>query len=119
MAHGGARGTPLGYSMHIHCTEGMLEANLAESKIYLHSKLENEEANMNTGSQTELLFEGERDGKLTSLEIRHFLECILHGTTPLTNGPDSLQGLRVIWKLYEAERNGQVADLRGLGINST
>ena len=37
--------------------------------------------------------------------------------TPLTDGPGSLQGLRVIWRLYEAERRGVVADLHGLGLD--
>ena len=34
----------------------------------------------------------------------------------LTNGWDTLQGLRVIWKTYEAEKNNTIADLRGLGL---
>jgi hypothetical protein len=46
----------------------------------------------------------------------HFLDCIESGATPVTNGRDSLQGLRAIWRLYEAERKGAVADLRGLGL---
>jgi predicted dehydrogenase len=37
---------------------------------------------------------------------------------PLTDGPSSLQSLRVIWKLYEAEERGVLADLRGLGLDS-
>ena len=35
----------------------------------------------------------------------------------LTDGEGSLQGLRVIWKLYEAEDKGEIADLRGLGLD--
>jgi predicted dehydrogenase len=31
--------------------------------------------------------------------------------------PQQLAG-RAIWRLYEAEKNGIVADLRGLGMNS-
>jgi hypothetical protein len=30
----------------------------------------------------------------------------------------SLEGLQVIWKLYEAEEKGQLADLRGMGLGS-
>ena len=29
----------------------------------------------------------------------------------------ALQGLRVIWRLYEAEKEQRVADLRGLGLD--
>ena len=48
--------------------------------------------------------------------MAHFLDCVETGQRPLTDGPDSLQGLRVIWRLYEAEKEGKVADLRGLGL---
>ena len=34
----------------------------------------------------------------------------------MTGGAASLQSLRVIWRLYEAEQRGVVADLRGLGL---
>lgn len=113
----GARGTRLGYSIHIHCTEGMLEAT--EDKLYVHTGLRPEQANMDTKSQTELLLETGETGKFTHFEVEHFLDCIAHNKNPLTNGPDSLQGLRVIWKLYEAEQHGQIADLRGLGLLET
>lgn len=112
----GARGTRLGYSIHAHCTEGMIEANLSEGKLYLHSHIKEEQANMDTASCTEVLMEIKKDGKMTHFELEHFLDCIRNGSKPLTNGPDSLQGLRVIWRLYEAERSGTIADLRGLGF---
>jgi hypothetical protein len=35
----------------------------------------------------------------------------------MTDGPSSLQGLRVIWRLYEAEQANQIAVLRGLGLD--
>jgi hypothetical protein len=35
----------------------------------------------------------------------------------LTDGPRSLQSLRVIWRLYEAEEKSTVADLRGLSLD--
>lgn len=100
----GAKGTRLGYSFHAHCTEGMLELHLASGKLIAHAN----------GEET-VLFEAESDKPLRN-ETMHFLDCIRTGSKPLTNGPDSLQGLRVIWRLYDAERRGVVADLRGLGI---
>ena len=49
--------------------------------------------------------------------MAHFLDCIATGARPLTDGPGSLQGLRLIWRLYEAEERGRLADLRGLGLD--
>ncbi len=101
----GARGTRLGYSIQAHCTEGLLEANFARHQLMLHQE-----------GQQRVLLETEA-GKQTENEMRHFLECIKTGRKPLTDGPGSLQGLRVIWRLYEAERNNTTADLRGLGLD--
>lgn len=112
----GARGTRLGYSIHAHCTGGLLEAHISDRKLYAHTNIKPENANMENASDTELLMEDESGGKYTHFEIEHFLSCIRDGTKPLTDGLTSLEGLRVIWKLYEAERNGTVADLRGLGF---
>jgi hypothetical protein len=62
-----------------------------------------------------VLFEG-YTGKQTDKELMHFRDCIETGQKPDTDGWHSLQGLRVIWRMYEAERAGRVADLRGLGL---
>jgi predicted dehydrogenase len=112
----GARGTRLGYSIHVHCTEGMLEANISEGKLYLHANFNKDRANLDTESKLQILMEVPSSGKHTNYEIEHFLDCITEGKRPLTDGPTSLQGLRVIWRLYEAEQNGTIADLRGLGF---
>ena len=112
----GARGTKLGYSFHIHCTEGMLEYNRADGKLYLHREMKEEKANMDTSSKTEVLMVEDDGSKKTQYETRHFLECILNNTKPMTDGPSSLQGLRVIWRMYEAEEQNTIADLRGLGL---
>lgn len=100
----GARGTRLRYAIHAHCTEGLLEADLSGGKL----------AHVAYGDETALL-EAER-GKHTENEMAHFLDCIETGQSPLTDGRGSLQGLRVIWRLYEAERAGHIADLTGLGL---
>jgi len=102
----GARGTRLGYSFHAHCTEGMIEAAFGERKLIAHTK-----------DGREVLLEVAESGKHTENELAHFLDCIETGRTPLTNGRDSLESLRVIWRLYEAEREGTVADIRGLGLS--
>lgn len=100
----GARGTRLRYAIHAHCTEGLLEADLSGGKL----------VHIMRGDETVLL-EAER-GKHTENEMAHFLDCIETGQQPLTDGKSSLQGLRVIWRLYEAEQAGHIADLTGLGL---
>ena len=101
----GARGTRLRYSIHAHCTEGMLEVDLRGGEL----------VHIFRGEET-VLQEAEA-GKHTENEMAHFLDCIETGKTPLTDGKGSLQGLRVIWSLYEAEQEGQMADLTGLGLD--
>ncbi len=112
----GARGTRLGYSFHIHCTEGMLEYNHAEKALYAHTHIVSEKANLDTSSRTKLIMSESDQSKKTQHETRHFIECIRSGKRPLTDGPGSLQGLRVIWRLYEAEKQNRLADLSGLGL---
>ena len=102
----GARGTRLGYSFHAHCCEGMLEFNLARQSLILHR-----------GKEEEVLLKSPDAAKFTELEMAHFLDCVESGRIPLTNARDSLQGLRVIWKLYEAEERHTTADLRGLDLS--
>jgi len=116
----GARGTRLSYSIHAHCEEGMLEFNFEDRKLYAHSGLNVHRSfadGEEPGQRTEVLMAADDEGKLTQHELRHFLDCIRTGARPLTDGPGSLQGLRVIWKMYEAEQNNTVADLRGLGLD--
>ena len=108
----GAKGTRLKYSFHAHCTEGMLEAQFAQGLLILHRDAEEED----TGRE-QLLFEA-KPGKHVAGELAHFVECVETGRTPLTDAARSLQSLRVIWRLYEAEHTHGVADLRGLGIGS-
>ena len=62
-----------------------------------------------------MLFEAPK-GKALDQEMAHFLDCIRTGQQPLTDGPTSLKGLRVIWELYRAEEANTLADLRGFGL---
>ena len=101
----GARGSRLRYAIHAHCTEGLIEADITGSKlVHIHR------------GEEEVLLESE-SGKHTENEMAHFLDCIETGKQPLTDGAGSLQGLRVIWRLYEAEQEGRIADLTGLGLD--
>jgi predicted dehydrogenase len=108
----GARGTKLGYSFQAHCTEGMLEIDFQGGKLLGHKNVRGEDV----ADATEVLLDV-KGRKFTENELAHFLDCIETGATPMTDAPGSLQGLRVIWRLYEAEDNGAMADLRGLGLD--
>jgi hypothetical protein len=57
--------------------------------------------------------------ELSKIDYDNFVAdlCVRTGKRPNTDGPESIQGLRVIWRLYDAEEKGIVADLRGLGLN--
>ena len=103
----GARGSRLHYSFHAHCSEGMIEADITGHRLVAH-----------VGGEQQILLESTAGGKHTENEMAHFLDCIDSRQTPITDGTASLQSLRVIWKLYEAEQRGVVADLRGLGLPS-
>jgi predicted dehydrogenase len=113
----GARGTRLGWSLHVHCTEGMLEYNRKDNKLFLHSNLRKERGDLVTRDRTRVLMEDDQGGKGTQYETAHFLDCIATGQRPITDGTTSLQGLRAIWRLYEADRANAIADLRSLGLD--
>ena len=90
-------------------SEEELTARLAEAEDALHK--------VEIGGQEVELVSQHQSGKHTEAEMAHFLDCIQTGSRPLTDGPGSLQGLRLIWRLYEAEEQGGLADLRGLGLD--
>ena len=50
--------------------------------------------------------------------LDHFWFEVETGGKPLTDPVGSLEGLQVIWKLYEAEDSNSIADLRGLGLGT-
>lgn len=106
----GAQGTRLQYSFHAHCTEGMLEGQIKPARVILHR-----DAAEDPAGRKQLVFEAE-PGKHVENELSHFVECVETGRRPLTDGPRSMRSLQVIWKLYEAEKRGVVADLQGLGL---
>lgn len=102
----GARGSRLRYAIHAHCTDGMIEADLTNGRL----------VGLRDG-QEEVLLETAAT-KSTAAQLAHFVDCIETGRTPRTDGRRSLQSLRVIWRLYEAERREVVADLRGCGLQA-
>ncbi|MBQ7032514.1 MAG: Gfo/Idh/MocA family oxidoreductase [Clostridia bacterium] len=120
----GARGTKQGNSMQIQTEKGMLEYNRNTEQVLFHvgrteEILSSEYQDEKKKKAVTVIMDGKdrKPGlKRAELEIGHFLDCIRTGKKPYTNGEASLQSLRIIWALYEAEKRGVMADLRGLGI---
>lgn len=101
----GAKGSKLRYSIHAHCTEGMIDCALSDGRMTLNR----------FGKEPEIIMENPMS-KNVQYEMEHFADCVLNGKKPLTGVDTSLQGLRCIWRMYNAERTDRVADLRGLGF---
>jgi predicted dehydrogenase len=114
----GARGTRLRYSFHAHCTGGMIEAAITEGKLIVHSRADKHDPSKIKAQQTEEVILDVKHAKPTEVEMSHFIDCIHTGKKPLTDPVGSLEGLQVIWKLYEAEEQRKLADLRGMGLDS-
>ncbi len=114
----GARGTRLGYSFHAHCENGMVEMNLAKGQVLYLGDVEKHVPGEHDPGQKEVVLMEQKHVKHTEVEMAHFIDCIETGAKPLTDPVSSLEGLKVIWKLYEAEEQGTMADLKGLGLGT-
>lgn len=121
----GARGSRLGYAVHAHCEQGMLELDHAAGTITLHR----DKSGGDLPALAALAAPGEkpdgprrvvvhrRDGagdKPVVGQMVAFLDCIEKKTRPELSAGASLRSLEVIWRLYEAEEKGVVADLKEL-----
>ena len=111
----GARGTKMGYDFQAHCEQGLIQLDYYGGKLIFRCKDPEHIPGKAVTSQETILMEAEK-AKPTVEEMVHFIDCIENGTTPETTPEDSLEGLRVIWKLYEAEDAMKIADLRGIGF---
>ncbi len=118
----GAVGTRHGWEIQIHGTKGMLAySKIGEygGKVVLYKNIGNKKFHNEDPNATDIEILWETDdifGKKTAPEVIHFADCIINDKEPNTNAHQSIQGLRVIRKLYEAEKNGTIADLRGLSF---
>lgn len=113
----GARGTRLGYDFQVQTEKGLLEYEYGSGELRLYDQSAVHIPGQSTERQAYKILEKFETGKQTQYEINHFAECVLEGKRPQTDAHSTLQGLRVIWKMYEAERTNTVADLRGLGLD--
>jgi predicted dehydrogenase len=116
----GARGSKLKYAVHTHCTQGMLELDHAQGIITLHRNAKDEEfppieTFAGPGESTDdpekvVVYRKPSTGKALAEQMKAFLDCIEQKQKPELNAQSSLKSLRVIWRLYEAEEKGVVAD---------
>jgi predicted dehydrogenase len=102
----------------------MLEVDITTGVLSAHHGFEGEPPKGGIGGtispdplNAEIILKTDRESKHLQGELKHFIDCIDKSLEPLTSGPESLQGLRVIWKLQEAEELGKFADLTGLGLD--
>lgn len=123
----GARGSRLRYSVHAHGEGGMIEYRRHEGVILLHEdKTGGDPHNLRQLAKAELenlsptekvIYRYPADaGKAVCQQALNFIESIEQRKLTVSPASDSLESLRVIWRLYEAEAQGRVADLRGLGF---
>ena len=110
-----AKGTRHSYCIHTFFEDGMVECCLNEGKMWLHQT--KDLANYSEVSdEAQLIFECEPTSHLPRYEIEYFADCVLNDVRPMCDGGGALQGNRVIWRMYEAEKRNIVADLSGLGL---
>ncbi len=117
----GARGTAFGSCYQIHTEKGMLE--LKDDEIRLYNSVVAHEPGIAENTAYKVLYKveppkpgQEKVTKHTNKEAEHFVDCINTGKRPMTDARRALQSLRIIWEMYNAEKNGFIADLRGLGL---
>ena len=114
----GARGTEHGYCFQLHTTKGLIDFHRSSGKIIFYENCNPDiPSDVPPEDKVHVLWEDPDKTKKTQYETRHFLECIRDGKRPDTDGWASIQGLRCIWRMYEAEEKGTMADLRGLGLD--
>lgn len=118
----GARGSRLRYSVHAHCTEGMLELDRLAGTIILHrdksggdlpalQALAAPGESVDSAKQVVVCRQEGSGGKPVVAQMAAFLDCIEHRKRPELSAAASIPSLETIWRLYEAEESNRVADL--------
>ncbi len=116
-----AKGTRLGYDFQIQTEKGLLEYDHRGGQVRIYDAAAAHVPGQEEKGPKEryrVVWDRGSEGtsKNTQFEIAHFVECVRTGKEPLTNGYSTLQGLRAIWRMYDAERTGRVADLSDLAL---
>lgn len=111
----GARGTRMGYDFQIQTEKGLLEYDHIAGEVRLYDQNTVHKPGDSENTDYKVIWSRGTDiSKETQHEIAHFAHCVKTGETPLTNGYETLRGLRAIWRMYDAEKTGIVADLSDL-----
>ena len=108
----GARGSTLNYTFQIHTDEGMFDyKDLGPTPTLTFTSM----LHPDPDKRREIVWKlTSTAGHATWREVTHFLECIEEKKEPFTNARRALRGLDVIWKLYDAEKKGEIADLSNI-----
>lgn len=113
----GAHGSRQQVDFQVMTEKGLVEYDRANKEIRVYTGMDKHEPGVVFAPQDiEVVWREEETSKNTQFELLHFVDCIQTGKKPITDGRSALQSLRVIWKLYDAEAHGMMADLRGLGL---
>ena len=109
----GARGSSHEYNIQIHCEHGFFDYRMKEGLLKFVCDRGPDSTSGNYPRESVWHFDCSDDAakKQTYREINHFADCILNDKYPLTDAWSAIESNRLIWKLYEAEENGIVADL--------
>lgn len=113
----GARGTHLGWNFQIMTEKGLLEYDKKCIKFY--NQIAAHIPGVTENNAYKVIWEDTcAAGKQTQFEISHFVDCILTGKKPLTDGRSALKSLQVIWKMYDAEKFNVIADLTDIKMDN-
>ena len=114
-----AVGTRLAWDCQVMCEKGLLDFDRFKGIIKLYDQNKAHDPGAKESQEYKILWsQGDTAlSKQTQHEIRHFVDCIINDKTPVTDGRTAMKSLQVIWRMYDAEKHGVIADLRGLGFN--
>lgn len=113
-----AVGTRLAWDCQMMMEKGLLDYDRYRGVIKLYNKNKVHDAGAAEDQSYVVLWEHDTStiAEQTQHEIRHFTDCIINDKTPITDGETALKSLQAIWRMYDAEKHGVIADLRGLGF---
>ena len=115
----GSRGTRMGNDFQIIMEKGTLEFELRSGEVRVYDNACEHipgATAVDTHAYRVIWKRESAMSKETQHEVAHFADCVHNHKTPLTDGRSALKSLQIIWKLYDAEKQGVIADLRGMGL---
>jgi len=116
----GAKGSKMNYDYQIFMDSGVMlnyDKKTAEVRCYYNKNFLSLESTYQADDKDTytVLWKAEnRVYKNLAQVYREFVNCINEGREPITSGRRALESLKVIWRVYNAEENNMVADLRDI-----